>query len=196
MEDLEQKASQDFSGYTKKEGLKYAKELEKLKRNLIGIRRMKSSPNIMIVADPVHDKIAVREARKLGVKVIGIVDTNADPTFVDVAIPANDDSIKSITLIITILADAIAKAKGGQQLYAYQGDDAVNLPEDRRERLEDRPGKGRFGQQRRRSANLKNSSRASFSKPKEQTATSSESPASSRATSEKESDQDGTNREN
>lgn len=91
---------------------------------------MRQRPNIMIVADPNADLIAVKEAKKLGIKVIGIVDTNTDPNLVDVAIPANDDSIKSVTLIITILADAIAVAKNGAQLFAYQDDAQIKLPEE------------------------------------------------------------------
>ena len=130
MFDLEKLQQNDFAGYTKKEGVLFSKELEKLQKNLYGIKNMKYKPNVMIVADPKSDEIAVKEAKKLGIKVIGIVDTNIDPNLVDVAIPANDDSLTSVSLILTILADAIAAAKGGKQLFAYQNDDAIVLPED------------------------------------------------------------------
>lgn len=142
MFDLERLQANNFEGYTKKEGVLFTKELEKLQKNLSGIKNMKNKPNVMIIADPKADEIAVKEARKLGVKVIGIVDTNTDPSLVDVAIPANDDSIKSVTLIITILADAIAAAKDGAQEFAYQPDSAITLPEDLK--VERKP-RGRFG---------------------------------------------------
>lgn len=130
MFDLEKLAENNFEGYTKKEGVLFQKELDKLQKNLNGIRDMKYRPNVMIVADPMGDLIAVKEAQRLGIKVIGIVDTNVDPTIVDIAIPANDDSVKSISLIITILADAIVAAKNGAQKWAYQGDEAISLPEE------------------------------------------------------------------
>lgn len=143
MFDLENMAKTNYEGYTKKEGVLFAKELAKLQKNLYGIKSMRSKPQVMIIADPKNDEIAVKEARKLGIKVIGIVDTNCDPNMVDIAIPANDDSIKSVTLIITILADAIASAKGGKQLFAFQNDDAIVLPEELKP--EPRVNKSRFG---------------------------------------------------
>lgn len=130
MFELEKLQEKNFEGYTKKEGVLFTKELVKLQKNLSGIKNMRNKPNVMIVADPKTDEIAVAEAKKLGIKVIGIVDTNVDPSIVDIAIPANDDSIKSVTLILTVLADAIAEAKDGQQLFAYQPDSAVVLPEE------------------------------------------------------------------
>ncbi|WP_406616833.1 30S ribosomal protein S2 [Mycoplasmopsis adleri] len=129
MEELEKQAAEGFKGYTKKEGLLKQKELDKLHKNLEGIRKMRSIPQFMIVADPNEDTIAIREARSKGVKVIGILDSNTDPDLVDFGIPANDDSAKSITLIITILADAIAVARGGKAKFAYQPDDKIVLPE-------------------------------------------------------------------
>lgn len=132
MEELEKLAENNYEGYTKKEGVLFAKELAKLHRNLSGIRKMRYKPTVMIIADPKADEIAVKEARKLGVKVIGIVDTNNDPSSVDVAIPANDDSLKSVNLIITLLADAIAEVKGGEVKYAFKEDADVILPEEPR----------------------------------------------------------------
>ncbi|WGI36979.1 30S ribosomal protein S2 [Mesomycoplasma lagogenitalium] len=130
MQDLEKLAETNFEGYTKKEGVLKTKELEKLHKNLNGIRNMKQLPQVMIIADPKADIIAVKEARKKGIKVIGIIDTDVDPTLVDFGIPANDDSVKSLTLIITILADAIVTAKNGKAQFAYQEDAKVVLPED------------------------------------------------------------------
>ncbi|TQC51434.1 30S ribosomal protein S2 [Mycoplasmopsis mucosicanis] len=128
MEDLEAKAENNFEGYTKKEKLNFQKQLDKLHKNLDGIRKMRGLPTFMIVADPIEDEIAVKEARKKGVKVIGILDSNSNPDSVDFGIPANDDSAKSINLIITILADAIATARGGKAKYAYRPDSEIELP--------------------------------------------------------------------
>ena len=105
-------------------------ELEKLHKNLNGIRPMQRAPQFMIVADPNEDLIAIKEAKKRNVKVIGIIDTNTDPELVDLGIPANDDSIKSLNLIITILGDAIVYGRGGATKYAYQPDEAIVLPQE------------------------------------------------------------------
>ncbi|MCR8613355.1 MAG: 30S ribosomal protein S2 [Mycoplasma sp.] len=141
MGDLEKLAETNFEGYTKKEGSLFQKELAKLQKNLLGIRNMRRKPTVMIVANPKHDEIAIREARKVGTKIFGIVDTNVDPTLVDLAIPANDDSKKSISLIITILADAIMEAKGGETLFAYKEDDEIVLPVTPKKPREERYGR-------------------------------------------------------
>ncbi|MGL5590449.1 MAG: 30S ribosomal protein S2 [Metamycoplasmataceae bacterium] len=130
MEDLEKLEERNFEGYTKKEGILKKKELEKLQKNLQGIRNMNSTPQFMIIADPMDDLIAIKESRKRNVKIIGIIDTDCDPELVDLGIPANDDSIKSLNLIITILADAIVEAKNGTVKFAYQPDDKIVLPVD------------------------------------------------------------------
>lgn len=139
MLELQRQAENNFEGYTKKEGLLLAKELKKKERNFSGIKNMQSKPNVMFVADLDHDAIAIKEARaiqksfpKEPIIVIGIVDSNNDPTLVDVAIPANNDSVKSIELITTLLADAIVKAKDGEQLFAFQPDEKIVLTEDKR----------------------------------------------------------------
>ncbi|EGV00070.1 30S ribosomal protein S2 [Mycoplasmopsis columbina] len=136
MEELEKQAAEGFPNRTKKEALELEKKLAKLQLNLEGIRKMQGTTNFMIVADPIEDEIAIKEARKKGVKVIGILDSNADPDSVDFGIPANDDSAKSINLIITLLADAIATARGGKAKYAYQDDELVVLPKFESERKE------------------------------------------------------------
>ena len=142
MEDLENLESRNFEGYTKKEGILMKKELEKLHKNLNGIRNLQRVPHFMIVADPNEDLIAIKEAKKKNVKVIGIIDTNTDPELVDLGIPANDDSIKSLNLILTILGDAIVVGKGGQPKYAFQTDEMIVLPQE-----ENRPNsyQQRFG---------------------------------------------------
>ncbi len=130
MEDLEELEKRNFEGYTKKEGILMKKELEKLHKNLNGIKPLQRTPQFMIVADPNEDLIAIKEAKKKNVKVIGIIDTNTDPELVDLGIPANDDSVKSLNLIITILGDAIVYGKGGQTKYAYQPDELIVLPQE------------------------------------------------------------------
>ncbi|MCC3161051.1 MAG: 30S ribosomal protein S2 [Mollicutes bacterium PWAP] len=130
MFELEKLKNNDYQGYTKKEGVMFDKEYNKLHKNLEGISNMRQRPSVMIVADPSVDAIAVKEAKKLGIKVIAICDTNADPDNIDIVIPGNDDSVKSISLIITLLADAIAAANKGTELYAFKSDDEIILPEE------------------------------------------------------------------
>ncbi|WP_051616794.1 30S ribosomal protein S2 [Mycoplasmopsis sturni] len=125
MYELEEKKANGYKGYTKKEALDFDKKLEKLHKNLDGIKDMKTLPQVMIVADPIEDEIAVLEAKKRKIKVISLLDSNANPDAVDFGIPANDDSTKSISLIMTVLADAIAKAQGKKQLFAYQPDENI-----------------------------------------------------------------------
>ena len=106
------------SGYgenlTKKEKLSLERERMKLADLHRGIKDMKRIPEVLIVVDILHDNIAVREARRLDIPVVAILDTNADPTQVDYPIPANDDSIQTIQLIVTELASAILEAKSSR----------------------------------------------------------------------------------
>ena len=107
---LEEK-SQIGSSYTKKEQLLFSRELAKLKRYVGGVAGLEKLPEILFIVDAKKEDNAVREARKTGVKVVAIVDTNADPTKVDYAIPANDDALKSIGLIAKTIADAVSEGK-------------------------------------------------------------------------------------
>ncbi len=97
--------------YTKKERLKLGKEREKLDGNLGGIRAMGRLPGAMFIIDPKNEAIAVREAKRLGIPVVGIVDTNCDPDDVDYLIPGNDDAIRSIRLITSRIAEACIEGK-------------------------------------------------------------------------------------
>jgi small subunit ribosomal protein S2 len=98
---------------TKKEILRKKRQREKLEKDLTGIRNMKKLPGVVVVVDIKKEQIAVREARKLNIPCIGIVDTNCDPTEVDYPIPGNDDAIKSISMIVGTLADyALLAAEG------------------------------------------------------------------------------------
>ena len=105
-----------FEKLTKKEVMKLRHELEKLERFLGGIQDMKGTPAAMFVVDPKKEKIAVREARILGIPIIGIVDTNCDPDDVDYIIPANDDAIRAVKLITGRMADAVIEANQGEQM--------------------------------------------------------------------------------
>jgi len=97
---------------SKKEKLHVEKQKAKLVKILSGIRGMSSLPSCLIVVDTKKEEIAVREARKLGLMIIGLVDTNCDPEEVDIAVPANDDAIRSIKLFTRVLADAIIEGRG------------------------------------------------------------------------------------
>ena len=100
--------------YAKKEALKLIAEADKLEKYLGGIKDMKGMPGALFVVDPKKEKIAVKEARILGIPVVGIVDTNCDPDDVDYIIPANDDAIRAVKLITSCMADAIIEAKQGE----------------------------------------------------------------------------------
>ncbi|MBP1587684.1 MAG: 30S ribosomal protein S2 [Clostridia bacterium] len=104
-----------FDYLPKKEVIKLRLEKDKLEKNLGGIRTMTSLPNAVFVVDPKAEKNAVLEARKLGIPVIGIVDTNCDPEDVDYAIPANDDAIRAIKLITAKMADAVIEGREGAE---------------------------------------------------------------------------------
>jgi small subunit ribosomal protein S2 len=113
----EMERSGAFEFLPKKEVLKLRHEKEKLERNLSGLQDMDRLPNAIFVIDTKREHIAVKEARKLGIPVIAIVDTNCDPDEVDYVIPGNDDAIRACSLITKVVADAIQE---GQYL-AYQG---------------------------------------------------------------------------
>lgn len=103
-----------FELLPKKEVIKIKKEYEKLNKYLSGIREMKQLPNAMIIVDPRKEINAIREARKLNIPVFGIVDTNCDPDDVDYVIPANDDAIRAVKLVLGVLNNAVVEANGGE----------------------------------------------------------------------------------
>lgn len=102
-----------FELLPKKEVQALRKEYDKLNKYFCGIRDMKKLPDVLFIVDPRKEIIAIREARKLNIPVIGIVDTNCDPDDVDYVIPANDDAIRSVKLIMGVIANAIVEAQGG-----------------------------------------------------------------------------------
>ena len=112
--------------YTKKEQALMLKQKDKLENFLGGIKEMKKLPDALFVVDPLEEHNAVEEARKLNIPVFALIDTNADPTKVTYPIPANDDAVRSIKLMVSLIADAIVEAKGGVLEHAHQeeeGDD-------------------------------------------------------------------------
>ena len=116
-----------FDTLPKKEVALLKKEQEKLAKNLAGIKEMRKLPDALFVADPTEEHIAVQEAKKLHIPVFAIVDTNANPDPIDYPIPANDDATKSVRLILTVLADAIVEAKGGETVVAYTKDEGEEV---------------------------------------------------------------------
>jgi len=117
LEELETlRASEELGTYSKKMQSALNREFRKMYRNLNGIRSMNRVPECLVVIDPMKEKNAVREARKLGVTTIALIDTNCDPDEVDLPVPGNDDGIRSIELITSLLADAVSagKAASGQ----------------------------------------------------------------------------------
>ena len=105
-----------FDLLPKKEVAALVKEMNDLEKNLGGIKDMKGIPSAIFIVDPKKEKNAVDEARKLGIPVVAIVDTNCDPDEVDYVIPGNDDAISAIKLIAATLADALIEGKQGEQL--------------------------------------------------------------------------------
>lgn len=105
-----------FEVLPKKEVILLKKEMEKLEKNLGGIKEMTEIPGVMFVVDPNKEKIAILEARKLGIPVIGLVDTNCNPEDVDYAIPGNDDAIRAVKLIMDVMANAVIEGRQGESM--------------------------------------------------------------------------------
>ena len=108
-----QEADGEFDRLPKKEAALLRREHDKLRQNLGGLTEMSQIPDIAIVVDPKRESTAVAECRKLGITIISILDTNCDPNIADIPIPANDDAVRSIKLIISTLSDAIITGKQG-----------------------------------------------------------------------------------
>ena len=103
-----------FDMLPKKEVIGLKNEMEKLEKNLGGIKDMKEMPGVMFVVDPKKERIAVLEAKKLGIPVVGLVDTNCNPEEVDYAIPGNDDAIRAVKLIADVIANAVIEGRQGE----------------------------------------------------------------------------------
>lgn len=119
-----------FDLLPKKEVLQYNKEMDKLEKNLGGIKDMEDLPDVLFVVDPSNEQIAVHEARILGIPVISIVDTNCDPDVVDIAIPGNDDAIRAVKLITSLMADAVIEGNQGSEFAVSEEDFEENDEEE------------------------------------------------------------------
>ena len=119
-----------FEALTKKEVLGLKREQEKLDRSLGGIKNMSALPDVLFLVDVDHEDIAVREARKLGIPVVAIVDTNCSPDGVDYVIPGNDDAMKAIGLYATLIADAVLDGKASLPEVVLGEDEFVELDEE------------------------------------------------------------------
>lgn len=128
LEELEAMAeSGGYESLTKKEVLGLHREQEKLERSLGGIKNMRSLPDVMFVIDVSHEKIAVAEARKLGIPVVAVVDTNCSPTLVDYVIPGNDDAMRAARLYSEGVADAILEGKSAIPAVPAGDDEFVEM---------------------------------------------------------------------
>jgi len=109
----DQQSRGEFGRLTKKEILKINEEIEKLNIQMGGIKEMTSLPNALFIVDPTKEGIALAEAKRMGIPVVAIVDTNCNPDIIDYPIPANDDAIRAIKLICSKIADAVLEGKAG-----------------------------------------------------------------------------------
>jgi len=119
-----------MENFSKKEQLEFSRTFAKLNTNLGGIRKMKGVPDAVFIVDTSEEETAVREANKLGIPVIGVVDTNCDPTLVRYPIPGNDDAIRSISLFTRVMADAIEEGRKTRNEGKEQG---VDMAEPKKE---------------------------------------------------------------
>ena len=121
----EMEANGQLAVYTKKEQAVLLQKKERPENLLGGIKGMKKLPDAIFVVDPLEEHNAVAEARKLNIPVFALIDTNADPDLVDFPIPSNDDAVRSIKLMVSVIADATLEAKGGVLEVAHQEDETA-----------------------------------------------------------------------
>ncbi|MEE1066187.1 MAG: 30S ribosomal protein S2 [Acutalibacteraceae bacterium] len=114
-----------FDLLPKKEVIKLNLEIEKLEKFMGGIVNMKKQPSAMFIVDPRKERIAVQEAKKLGIPLVAVVDTNCDPDEIDYVIPGNDDAIRAVRLIAGAMADAVIEGRQGEQSEAAPAEEAV-----------------------------------------------------------------------
>ena len=126
-----------FDVLPKKEVILLKKEMEKLEKNLGGIKEMKELPGVMFIVDPKKERIGILEARKLGIPVIGLVDTNCNPEDVDYAIPGNDDAIRAVALIADCMANAVIEGRQGESMEAAETEMADEVAETEPESIEE-----------------------------------------------------------
>ena len=123
LETMEQDGT--FDVLPKKEVILLKKEMEKLERNLGGIKEMEEIPGVIFLIDPKKERIAILEAKKLGIPVVGLVDTNCNPEELDYPIPGNDDAIRAVKLIADVMANAVIEGKQGESFEPEMGPEQV-----------------------------------------------------------------------
>ncbi len=121
----DRQAKGELASLPKKEESKLEREINRLNQAFGGIKEMTQVPSAMFVVDPMREKIAIAEATQLGVPIVAMVDTDCDPAVVDYPIPANDDAIKSIWLICTVIANAVLEGKAGAESFVPSAEDAT-----------------------------------------------------------------------
>lgn len=114
-----------FNVLPKKEVILLKKEMEKLERNLGGIKEMERLPGVIFLVDPKKERIAILEAKKLGIPVVGLVDTNCNPEELDFPIPGNDDAIRAVKLIADVMANAVIEGKQGESFEPEMGEEQM-----------------------------------------------------------------------
>ncbi|WP_052663049.1 30S ribosomal protein S2 [Mycoplasmoides pirum] len=136
---LTERSQTGLGEYTKKEQILIMKKLNKLEKFFGGIKNMRGLPSVIVVDDPVHEKNAIFEARKLNIPIVAISNTNANPDLIDYIVPANNTSIRSITLFMNLLADAVAIGQNQKPLFAFKTDEEIVIAQpQRRDRFENR----------------------------------------------------------
>ncbi len=128
LETMEQNGT--FDVLPKKEVVLLRKEMNKLNQNLGGIKEMTEIPDVIFLVDPKKEHIAVREAKKLNIPIVGLVDTNCDPNDVNYVIPGNDDAIRAVKLITDVIANAIIEGKQGESLDSEETTSSTETPEE------------------------------------------------------------------
>ena len=127
LETMEQDGT--FDVLPKKEVIILKKEMEKLEKNLGGIKEMDKLPGVIFLVDPKKERIAILEAKKLGIPVVGIVDTNCNPEDLDYPIPGNDDAIRAVKLIADVMANAVIEGKQGESFETAEEQDVTEEAE-------------------------------------------------------------------
>jgi len=132
----DQQARGEFGRLTKKEILKLGEKIERMNRQMGGFKEMTTLPSAMFIIDPTKERIALAEARRMGIPVVAIVDTNCNPDDIDHPIPANDDAIRAIKLICTKIADAVLEGKIGITAVPVEAGEEEGVAEAEAEALE------------------------------------------------------------
>jgi small subunit ribosomal protein S2 len=160
LRELEELTAEGAGGdFTKKELLRFTRERDKLERALGGIKDMESLPDAVFVIDVGHEEIAIKEARKLGIPVVAVVDTNCSPDGVDYPIPGNDDAMRAIQLYANAIAEAVLDGKASVPEVPTGEDEFVELDEQGRPLVERSKGKKAPAKKRARVAKVKTRSR-------------------------------------